>query len=63
MGDFDAIHAKLAYQTIAYFCHRIDWRGQNSAETSTTWGKLATFLSGHREASRWEGFPKSNLQF
>ncbi len=47
MGDFDAIHAKLAYQTMAYFCHRIDWCGQNSAETSATWGLLATSLGGH----------------
>jgi hypothetical protein len=25
-------------QRIAYFCIKLDWRGWNSAETSTTWG-------------------------
>ena len=26
--EIEAIHSKLAYQTIAYFCRRIDWRGR-----------------------------------
>jgi hypothetical protein len=29
---------KLAYQTVAYFCHRIDWREWNTAEMSATSG-------------------------
>ena len=36
--EIEAIHSKLAYQTNAYFCRRIDWRGRNSAETGSTWG-------------------------
>ena len=44
MGEIEAIDAKLSYQTIAYFGLKIDWRGWNSAETSTTWGYLATFF-------------------
>jgi len=36
--EIEAIHSKLAHQTNAYFCRRIDWRGRNSAETGSTWG-------------------------
>jgi hypothetical protein len=38
IGEFAAIHSKLAYQTIDYFCRKSDWRGQNSVETGSTWG-------------------------
>jgi hypothetical protein len=43
MGEFEGIHAKLAYQTTAYLCQRTDWLGWNSAETSTAWVWFATF--------------------
>jgi hypothetical protein len=43
MSKFQVIHAKLAWQSIAYFCHRIDWFEWNSAETSTTWASSKPF--------------------